>query len=262
MSFRRLLRIDWDVIAGIIAAITAMILSFMGIISEYVVRGIILLLCALLLTRDLRGEAREHRMFDKLDLIKRYVFDISGAVKPADVQLIGPKKMRHAYTAFVTSLYGDVRWVNFCCRMFHRQEVFDATLRPLLDNPNVTSVIPFCRPEDRPYWHADVLPKLRKCDNGGKLREPCWRNVRSHVSLLIGDVDGDGRDEALVSILEEPFAAASHGTSVPRYLLRVFSACDLMSQIEEAARYATNDFDAESGSDVVREADVPRATSP
>jgi len=65
-----------------------------------------------------------------------------------------------------------------------------------------------------------------------------------------------------VSILEEPFAAASHGTSVPRYLIRLFSACDLMSQIEEAARYATNDFDAESRSDVVREADVPRATSP
>ena len=262
MSFRRLLRIDWDVIAGIIAAITAMILRFMGVISEHVVRGIILLLSALLLTRDLRGEAREYRMFDKLDLIKRYVFDISGAVKPPDVQLIGPKKMRHAYTAFVTSLYGDVRWVNFCCRMFHRQEVFDATLRPLLDNPNVTSVMPICRPEDRPYWNADVLPKLRKCDNGRKLREPCWRNVQRHVSLLIGDIDGDGRNEALVSILEEPFAAASHGTSVPRYLLRVFSACDLLSQIEEAARYATNDFDVESGNGVVREAEVPRPPSP
>lgn len=31
---QRLLRIDWDVIAGIIAAVTAMLLSFMGIAAE------------------------------------------------------------------------------------------------------------------------------------------------------------------------------------------------------------------------------------
>ena len=45
MSFSYLLRIDWDVVAGIAAAITAMLLSFMGLVSETVSRGIILLLC-------------------------------------------------------------------------------------------------------------------------------------------------------------------------------------------------------------------------
>ena len=64
MGFRRLLRIDWDVVAGIIAALTAMLLSFMGLVSETVGLGIILLLGALLRTRDLRGEAREPRMFE------------------------------------------------------------------------------------------------------------------------------------------------------------------------------------------------------
>ena len=57
MPLRHLLRIDWDVIAGIIAALVAMLLSFMGLVSETDGRGIILLLCALLLIRDLRGEA-------------------------------------------------------------------------------------------------------------------------------------------------------------------------------------------------------------
>ena len=119
-------------IAGIIAALVAMLLSFMGLVSEPVGLGIILLLCALLLTRDLRGEAREIRMFDKLDLIKRHVVDVSVALKPAEIQLIGPKKMRQSYASFVTALYGEVRWFNACCRMFHRQEIFDLTLRPLL----------------------------------------------------------------------------------------------------------------------------------
>ena len=47
MSLRYLLRIDWDVVAGIIAALVAMLLSFMGLVSETVGRGIILLLSAL-----------------------------------------------------------------------------------------------------------------------------------------------------------------------------------------------------------------------
>jgi hypothetical protein len=216
VGFRRLLRIDWDVIAGIIAALVAMFLSFLGLVSETVGLGIVLLLCALLLTR------------------------VSDAVKPSEIQLIGPKKMRQAYSTFATSLYGDVRWFNVCCRMFRRQEVFDSTLRPLLDNPNVTSIRLLCRPEERSGWHAEVLPKLRQCENRAKLQEPSWAPIPGNVSFLIGDVDGDGRNEALVSILDEPFAALSHGTSVPRYLVRVFSDCELMLHIEEVTRYATN----------------------
>ena len=127
-----------------------------------------------------------------------------------------------------------------------RQETFDATLRPLIDNPNVTSVILLCKPEDRPYWHADLVPKLKACANGSKVREPFWCNARGTVSLLIGDIDGDGRNEALVSILDEPFASSGHGTSVPRYIIRVSSGCELMSHIEESARCATNDIETEA----------------
>lgn len=252
--FRRLLRIDWEVVAGIIAAIIAMILSFMGVISDQIVRGIVLLLCALLLTRDLRSEAREHRMFDKLDLIKRHVVDVAGAVQPQEIQLIGPKKIRSAYTSFVTSLHGEVRWCNACCRMFRRQEVFDSTLRPLLDNPNVTSVVLLCRPEDHAHWTAELLPKLRRCANGGKLHEPNWITIDGLVSVLIGDIDGEGRNEALVSILEEPFAAVSMGTSVPRYLIRVSNASGLMGHLEELARNASTGAKATDGSVVPHDA--------
>ena len=240
--FRRLLRIDWDVVAGIIAALVAMLLSFMGLVSETVGLGIILLLCALLLTRDLRGEAREIRMFDKLDLVKRQLVGLTDAVKPSDIQLIGPKKMRQGYVNFATALHGDVRWFNACCRMFRRQEVFDATLRPLIDNPNVTSIRLMCRPEEQQNWKSDVLPKLRKCENGDKVHEPSWGAIRGNISFLIGDIDGDGRNEALVSILDEPFAAYNVGPTVPRFLLRAFSACDLMAHLEEVVRHASSDF--------------------
>ncbi|NDC53169.1 MAG: hypothetical protein EBZ74_02490 [Planctomycetia bacterium] len=261
MSFRYLLRIDWDVVAGIAAAITAMLLSFMGLVSETVSRGIILLLCALLLVRDLRREAREHRMFDKLDTLKRHVTSLSNTVRQTDVCLVGPKRMRQDFAEFAASIYGEVRWFNACCRMFHRQEVFDATMRPLLDNPNVTSIHMLCRPDERRHWEADLGPKLRRCENGGKVHAPLWVPIRGTVSFLLGDVDGDGRDEALVSVLDEPFAAYNtQGPTVPRYLLRVYSQSPLMLQLEEIARQAMTDFETDAdpaGAEVARVAPPP-----
>jgi hypothetical protein len=241
MPLRHLLRIDWDVVAGIIAALVAMLLSFMGLVSETVGRGIILLLCALLLVRDLRGEAREHRMFDKLDVIKRNVTTLA-ATQQADVHLVGPNKMRHEFIDFATTVYGDVRWFNACCRMFRRQEVFDATLRPFLDNPQVTAIHLLCRPEERHSWAVDLLPKLGKCARGDKVRPPLWGPIRTTVSFVLGDVDGDGRDEAVVAILEPPFATSNEGPFVPRFLFRVFSNCDLIVPLEEMARHAMSDF--------------------
>ena len=247
MPFRRLLRIDWDVIAGIIAALVAMMLSFMGLVSETVGVGIILLLCALLLTRDLRGEAREHRMFDKLDVIKRHVSTMT-ASQHTDVRLVGPKRLRHEFTEFAATVVGEIRWFNACCRMFRRPEVFDATLRVFLDNPNVTSVYLLCRPDERHAWEVDVLPKLRRCVNASKLHAPLWGAIRGSVSFVIGDIDGDGRNEALLAIMDEPFAAANQGPSVPRFTFHVYSQSELMMSLEELMRHATTDFEADADS--------------
>lgn len=259
MPFRRLLRIDWDVIAGIIAALVAMMLSFMGLVSQTVGVGIILLLCALLLTRDLRGEAREHRMFDKLDVIKRHVAGMAAATH-ADVRLVGPKRMRHEFTEFAATVYGDVRWFNVCCRMFRRPEVFDATLRVLLENPNVTSVVLLCRPDERRSWETDVVPKLRRCEHGAKVRSPLWGPIRGSVSFLLGDVDGDGRDEALVAIMEEPFSSSNHALGVPRFTFHVYSQSELITPLEDMVRHATSDFAAEA-SDASSAAGPNRETS-
>ena len=241
MSLRYLLRIDWDVVAGIMAAVVAMLLSFMGLVSETVGRGIILLLCALLLIRDLRGEAREHRMFDKLDIIKRHVTNLAARTQ-ADIHLVGPKRMKQDFNDFATTVYGDVRWFNACCRMFRRQEVFDATLRPFIENPNVTAVHLLCRSEERQHWATDLLPKLRNCDHGDKVRPPLWGDIRTNVSFVLGDMDGDGKDEAVVTIIDEPFAASNQGPAVPRFLLRVFSHCDLIAPLEDMARHAMSEF--------------------
>ena len=172
-------------------------------------------------------------------------------MKPPAVHLIGPKKLRQEFMQFAGDLYGDVTWFNCCCQMFRRQEIFDATLRQIFDNPHVTSVHLLCNPEERPHWETDVLPKLRMCDGMKKLQGPFWGKIRGSVSFILGDVGGDGRNEALVSILDEPFSAYNGGLTVPRYILRLLSSCELLAPIEEVARHATSDFrsDVESAAE-------------
>lgn len=258
MNVQRLLRVEWDVIAGILAAIVAMLLSFMGIASETIVRGIILLLCALLLIRDLRSESRLHRLFEIVDLLRRHLASVQDAVKGPEVKLVGPKKLRQETTAFSEALYGEVLWFNFCSRMFRRQEMFDAILRPIFENPHVTSVRINCRPEERPFWEADVLPKLQACEGRTKLHGPFWGSIRGNVSFILGDVGGDGRNEALVTILDEPFAAANFGPSVPRYALRLLSHCDLVAQIEELSRHVKADFRSDPEAAAEKAAHLPQ----
>ncbi|MBM4022300.1 MAG: hypothetical protein FJ284_08685 [Planctomycetes bacterium] len=92
MNVQRLLRVEWDVIAGIRAVIIAMLLSFIGLASETVVRGIILLLCSLLLIRHLRSESRLGQLFDIVDLLRRHITSVQEAFRGARHPAHRPEK--------------------------------------------------------------------------------------------------------------------------------------------------------------------------
>jgi hypothetical protein len=62
--------------------------------------------------------------------------------------------------------------------------------------------------------------------------------VRGGVSFVLGDVGGDGRDEALLSVVEEPFATRNVGPTVPRFILRISSDSELVGPLEELFRNA------------------------
>ena len=59
---KRLLRLDWDIVAGILAAIAAIVLHLLHIVGVDVPLTITLVLLALLLFRDLRREGQDERV--------------------------------------------------------------------------------------------------------------------------------------------------------------------------------------------------------
>ena len=81
-------RYDWDALAGILAAATALILHFLHVVQSDVLLTLTLVLVALLLLRQLRHEEREERLDVTAGRTEQLVERLHERV-PLDVQAAG-----------------------------------------------------------------------------------------------------------------------------------------------------------------------------
>jgi hypothetical protein len=235
---KRFLKFDWDVIAGILAAVVALIAHFLHVAELGVLLAITLALLALLLLRDLKAESRGHGLAEDVSQLRSQVASLQQLLTPPDALLIGPHRLRQEFERFTSDAHGDMVWYNVCCLMFKRQEVFDATLRLVIDNPLVTSLQLICDEQERTLWESDVLPKVQRCQGGGKVRDPLWRQLPKTLSFMLAEVRAHGRPEMLLSFWGEPFMARTVEKSVPRYVFRVQKHSELITRLAELERQA------------------------
>lgn len=231
-----LLQYDWDVIAGVLAAVIAVILHFLHLAEGEVVITIILALVALLLLRDLRAESRSHRLVEQVERVNERLLEVQQALVSPDALLIGPQRLRQEFERFTLDAQGELTWYNVCCLMFKRQEVFDATLRLAIDNPHVTSIQLVCDEGERVLWESEVLPKIQKCIGASKVRPPRWGKLPETISFILADMGAKGRAEVLLSFWGEPFMARTIERSVPRYIFRVQHHSELVGRLAELER--------------------------
>lgn len=231
-----LLQYDWDVIAGVLAAVIALVLHFLHIAESEVVLAIMLALIALLLLRDLRSESRSHRLAAEVEQINQRMLEVQQALVPPNALLIGPQRLLQEFERFAVETQGDLTWHNVCCLMFKRQEVFDATLRKVIVNPQVTSVQLICDEREKTLWETEVQPKVQRCAGAAKVREPVWGNVPETISFILADTKTKGRAEVLLSFWGEPFMARTLERSVPRYIFRVQHHSELVGRLAELVR--------------------------
>lgn len=206
-SMRRQLRqVDWDAIAGILAAVLALILHFLHIVEESVLLMITLVLMALLFLRDLRQESETGELTNSVAHTERTVEEIRSALDPADLELIGPGNLRMRSQRYCVSSQGDMIWFNVCLLMFVPQDLFDTLLRPAIENPNVSSVQFILDESERDRWQSAVRPKIVECRSSETVGEPIWRDLDENVSFILGGTETD-RTDALLSFWGEPFMA-------------------------------------------------------
>lgn len=232
---KRLIRQDWEAIAGIIAALAALILHFLHYTDQNTLLAIAITLIALLFLRDLRREGQLEKMASSSEEAIRLLSDIKERLKPSEIALIGPAELRAASEQFARKGQGEVVWFNVCLRMYRAQEPFNVMLKPFIENPQVKSVRFVLNPGEKERWQSDVLPKVKACPGCDKVEEPCWTALEDRLSFVIVET-GEGKAEALVSFWGEPFMAMSTERNVPRYVLHVREGSELIARLKELER--------------------------
>lgn len=137
---KRFLKMDWDVIAGIAAAVIAIVLHLLHIAEADVIFTIVLVFLALLLLRDLRRETADERLAETSEETKTAVERLQASIMPPEAILIGPSRLRAESRKFCETASGEMIWFNVCFTMFQSHEVFDLMLRPAIEYPRVTSI--------------------------------------------------------------------------------------------------------------------------
>jgi len=233
---KRLLKQDWDAIAGILAAIIALILHLLHITDENTLLAIAIVLMAILLLRDFRRENQAEKLESSVERISSAVEDMKQAVRTPDVTLIGPTELRAASLSFAQKGRGEVVWYNVCLRMYKAQQPFNIMLRPFIENPAVSSVRFVLDNGERERWQSDVLPKINACTGYTKVEEPYWCNLKDNISFVIVETGEEGQSEALVSFWGEPFMAIGTDKNVPRYVLHVSAGSEMVKRLKEKER--------------------------
>ncbi|HUJ74047.1 MAG TPA: hypothetical protein VL359_04275, partial [bacterium] len=201
---KRLLKQDWDAIAGILAALAALVLHFLHVTDIDTLVAIALVLMALLLLRDFRRESQAEGLAREVERLSEKLSEVRAAVHPPSLTLIGPNELRAESAEFAHKGQGQVIWYNVCLRMYQEQAAFDILMKPFLDNPAVTAVQFVLDSKEKERWQKSMLPKIKACPGCGKTAEPYWRDLQDNISFVLVETGASGRAEALISFWGEP----------------------------------------------------------
>ncbi|MSM39078.1 MAG: hypothetical protein GJT30_05600 [Geobacter sp.] len=235
---KRILKYDWDAIAGIIAAVAAIIMHMLHVVEAEVLLMISVVLIALLFLRDLRRERQSEHIEASLHQTEVTVKDILSQLSPPDAVLVGPLSIRQTMEDFSRRARNEMLWFHVCPVMFKRQELFDALLKTAIENPAVKSIQFILDTSDREMWESEVVPKIKRCASKSKVRNTIWTSISGGVSAIISDLDKEGKTECLLSFWGEPFMARTASHNVPRYVFQVQSHSELVGRMVEVVRTA------------------------
>lgn len=230
------LKYDWDAIAGIIAAVAAILMHFLHLVESDVLLMIAVVLIALLFLRDLRRERDSEHLEGCLRRTESSIDQILTQMRPNDVILVGPQKIHQIMRDFSYRACNEMLWFHVCPLMFRRQSVFDDLLKTAIENPKVQTIQFILDHDTRQTWELEVMPKINLCPGRHKVQDVIWSSISGGVSAIISDIEKVGSTECLLSFWGEPFMARMPGRNVPRYIFHVQSSSELISRMIEVVR--------------------------
>ncbi|MCW9088403.1 MAG: hypothetical protein OQK54_02605 [Gammaproteobacteria bacterium] len=236
MKISRFLSLEWDAIAGIVAAVVAIVLHLLHVVDEHVILPIVLALIGLLFINFMRHTRNNELTAEQVEHTAHAVNRIQSALKQPDVILVGPRHLRSANEQFIRNMRGETIWFNVCLSMYKPQPLFDALLRPALENPLVTSIQFILDDSQKELWQQFIQPMIATCHGSEKVPEPRWYSLSKTVSYILADSQLSNGTEALLSFWGEPFMAQTTGRDVPRFIFHVQKGAEILPHLVELER--------------------------
>lgn len=128
MSAKQLLNLEWDAVAGVVAAVVAIVLELLHVAEPSLLFAVVLAILGLILVRDLRREPREDRLCSSVQRVEGDLTRLNSALVPPDALLIGPGRLRNESERFTAQAHGEITYFNVCLLMFRPQALFDKLL--------------------------------------------------------------------------------------------------------------------------------------
>lgn len=236
MTFKKFISYEWDAIAGLLAAVVAIVLHLLHIVDQQVILPIVLALLALLFINFMRHTRHNELTAEQVDRTEHAVHAIQAVLKTPDIVLVGPRQLRSVSENFARQMQGDSIWYNVCLSMYKPQPLFDALLRPAVENPLVTSIQFVLDESQKDLWSDVVQPRIAECAGHARVREPIWCALSRSISFILADSQHSGGAEALLSFWGEPFMSQSAERDVPRYIFHVQRNSELLPHLVELQR--------------------------
>ncbi|MFP4611573.1 MAG: hypothetical protein ACLFQT_11175 [Thiohalophilus sp.] len=235
MKLKQFLGYEWDAIAGIVAAVIAIVLHLLHVVDEKVILPILLALLGLLFINFMRHTRNNELTAEQVESTAQAVERIQASLRSPEVVLVGPRHLRTVNEHFVRDMSGETIWFNVCLSMYLPQSLFDALLRPAIDNPRITSIQFVLDTSQKDLWQ-ELLPRIGECAGQLKVKEPRWCHLSKTTSFILADSQSSGGTEALLSFWGEPFMAQSTGQDVPRFIFHVQKNSELLPHLVELQR--------------------------
>ena len=121
MNLKKFLSFEWEAIAGILAAVAAIILHLLHVVDEQAILPIVLALLGLLFINFMRHTRNNEITAEQVERTAGLVGDIQDALRPPDVVLVGPRKLRSANEAYIRNMSGESIWYKDCLSMYKPQ---------------------------------------------------------------------------------------------------------------------------------------------
>ena len=153
-----------------------------------------------------------------------------------EVVLVGPRHLRTNHEQFLKHMKGDSIWFNVCLSMYRTQALFDALLRPAIENPTVLSIQFILDGDQKDVWRETILPKINACTGHEKVHKPHWCKLEKNISFILADSHASEGTEALLSFWGEPFMAEATERQVPRFIFHVQKHSELLPHLVELDR--------------------------